>query len=327
LRSAWMGRLWTLQEGILNKQPFVQFKEGAINLNQLEDWIRHDLFSPRGNVHVNIATEAILPWTRMKDIVRVPPAFNLNHLYNAVQFRKTHHATDEALCLSILLGLDTMPITAIAAAPGESEEMVADSRMKEFFRLRRFLPVEFLLLVGERFNEDGYRWAPRSFIRRSTKESVFIDSESPNGEFRCAAPDSTAHTGLYCQLAGYQLNLDKAEQVNSIFWVYCQNVWYRIVIPDGSTEPMEINMLEKPAIIVTSKLAIGGLVDITNEEDGRYIAKYIVRVSIQVESADYITKLGPVSTGDGRYHSKYVDNKNVIVHGTKCSATQKWCIY
>jgi hypothetical protein len=89
--------------------------------------------------------------------------------------------------------------------------------------------------------------------------------------------------------------------------------------------------MEKPAIVVTSALAIGGLVDITDHEiDGRCFARYVVRVSIQVEptGSDYITKLSPVEEEPGKYYPKYVEGgKHVILHATRCDDEQKWCIY
>jgi hypothetical protein len=46
--SGWMRRVWTLQEGVLNEAIYVQLKDRTINLNQVEGWLQHNIFSARG---------------------------------------------------------------------------------------------------------------------------------------------------------------------------------------------------------------------------------------------------------------------------------------
>ena len=206
--------------------------------------------------------------------------------------------------------------------------------MQEFLRLYRLLPVELLFLEGERFDDEGYRWAPKSFIRRSTAETSFLLPKSPMGEFLTIEGDHVERTGLYCNQSGFLIYFPRGEPVNDIFFFYCRITkrWYTVGDPqDGETaaERRGIDSLERPAILAKSTLGIGAVVNITREAaDGRYFAKYIARTVIQRQTPEFTNKIGPVMEAPEQYRPKKIDDlKHVILRGKKCGDEQKWCIY
>lgn len=166
--SAWMRRVWTLQEGVLTEAIYVQFKERAINLNQVEGWLQHNLFAPRGQREF-MNLEASMAWSRMKKAVKTPKPKNIELIYDVLRYRETTYPTDEAVCLAVLAGEDPQSILSIVPGTNESMTATADRRMQEFLRLCRRLPMKLLFVRGERFNDKGYRWAPKSFIPKCTR--------------------------------------------------------------------------------------------------------------------------------------------------------------
>ena len=110
--SGWMRRVWTLQEGVLTEAIYVQFKDRAINLNQVEGWLKHNLFAARGQREF-MGSEANMAWSRMKTAVKTPKPKNIELIHNVLQYRETTYPTDEAVCLAVLAGEDPQSILSI----------------------------------------------------------------------------------------------------------------------------------------------------------------------------------------------------------------------
>jgi len=333
LSSGWMRRVWTLQEGILNEATYIQFKDGVVNPVQLEGWNRHDIcFGPRGERQF-MFDEIDMFWSRMRAGLRLPKPQNLNQVYRAFQFRRTTHPTDETICLAILMGLDTKPLTDILGDPGTEKE-IADRRMREFLRMYGTVSLDLLFLDTERFDLDGYRWAPKSFIRRRAQETSSLSTFSPTAEFLTAQNNHVERTGLYCSIAGFILEMPKlgnGERVHHTFWFYCAvtKVWYIVSnVEDYETavQRRSINGLRNPAIIVRSRLGIGALVDIINDGEMK-VAKYITHLGIDRASPELVAKTNPTMQSEGRFFPKVDDNAHLILHGKWVGKEEKWCIF
>ncbi|KAK5989645.1 hypothetical protein PT974_07900 [Cladobotryum mycophilum] len=169
--SPWTRRLWTLQEGALTKSLYVQFADKALNtyalLTQLFVLGRQDIRHMRIWQDVmNSFNELQGFFAKEKGFVfqTQPPLINLQR---ALHFRSVSVPSDEALCISTLLSLDTK---YIAEAPD------VDTRMARVWELvarsEGGLSPRLLFYADESLSVPGWRWAPRSLLGSFVKDSV-----------------------------------------------------------------------------------------------------------------------------------------------------------
>src|SRR5436305_1924174 len=86
-------------------------------------------------------------------------------LCNALEYRTTSRPSDEAMCLTSIMGLDVGKVVQVG---GSSE-----SRMRAFYTQLLEIPPTILFHRGERLQADGFRWAPLSFLSASRSKSTF----------------------------------------------------------------------------------------------------------------------------------------------------------
>ncbi|KAL9615734.1 MAG: hypothetical protein Q9160_009300 [Pyrenula sp. 1 TL-2023] len=150
----WTQRLWTLQEGVLARSLYVQFADVAINFDQAWEAMVlgrkqqtefHNLLS----FPTRIRGDWGLTW-RESD----KPYVSIQSAVIALHERFTSIATDEALCLGTLLGIDMERL--LTAPPAE--------RMKHFWSLFPSPSREFACWTGPRLSEPGFGWAPESLM-------------------------------------------------------------------------------------------------------------------------------------------------------------------
>jgi hypothetical protein len=131
ISSGWMRRLWTLQEGVLNRsQTFAQFDGRAVLVDQLVDNIMHRMNDM--TLGERMFSECVHVWVNIQAANQ-----DIKSLWNAAQFRNTSKQSDESICLATMLGLRLDSLTNISGLPRDSE--VATLRMKELLRLQRSL--------------------------------------------------------------------------------------------------------------------------------------------------------------------------------------------
>jgi hypothetical protein len=100
--STWMRRLWTLQEAVMGREKLVfQFHEQAIALSSLCEEVGVDPYLCDDRAWTALSyripqTELIASWTTAK----------LSRMVGTLQHRTTTKATDEALCIASLAGVD-----------------------------------------------------------------------------------------------------------------------------------------------------------------------------------------------------------------------------
>jgi hypothetical protein len=149
--SGWSRRLWTLQEGVLARRLCVQFGDGSVNLDAIRSSLASDeKWREYTTVCYNL-DEIRGAWQRKADLVKSGQF--LDYASAALRFRATSVATDEALCLATLAGLDMEKI--LAEKPKE--------RMKKVWSLLP-IPAKIVFRTGDTLDEAGFCWAPSSLL-------------------------------------------------------------------------------------------------------------------------------------------------------------------
>lgn len=153
--SPWVRRLWTFQEGCLAPTIFIQFQDRAIDLDKSMDQIMET---------EDIIVDAVfLPalLDRFKSLRgffkgNQPQSSKLNAIARSTGFRSTSVATDEALCLAALLGLDMKKI--VASEP--------ERRMHTLWGMLSQAPMSLVFSYDDLIPERGLGWAPRALLQQ-----------------------------------------------------------------------------------------------------------------------------------------------------------------
>lgn len=159
--SPWTRRLWTFQEGVLARMLFFQFADGALDFDATAARFGYHA-TKLGGGKINL-TCALL---RGKvDTVMIGPPLKtfkdtafvgvLAALSKVLLSRATSVASDEALCLGTLTGVEMDTIVS-ASRP---------DRMRAFWSTQERLSASICLWDGPRLaGPPGYRWAPSGFL-------------------------------------------------------------------------------------------------------------------------------------------------------------------
>ncbi|KAK0510793.1 hypothetical protein JMJ35_007225 [Cladonia borealis] len=170
--SPWTCRLWTFQEGVLAKELLFQFADGPLDFNLIAarfsrdaeflggDRIRGICALLRGQAVLHGAPYEVLGITPITSYREVGYSLvrALKSLSTSLVYRDTSVASDEALCIGTIIGMD---IEAVTRAPRLE-------RMITFWSLQDRLSAAICLWNGPRLTEPpGYRWAPSSFVSQT----------------------------------------------------------------------------------------------------------------------------------------------------------------
>ncbi|KAK3687901.1 hypothetical protein B0T22DRAFT_535200 [Podospora appendiculata] len=197
--SMWMRRLWTLQEGVLAQSLYVQFKDKPVHVKSLIDKLGKTIIDFRyWAIHSDIVRE----WNRFEDFRAIvfadpikPPATNSNpthKLYQTIQaavdYRSVSVASDEAVCISTLLGRGLKRVLDVQLpdenVPGihptdrtkdeakrawlERDKQRAAERMRivweEIAKADEGIPARMIFLVDTPLPQSGWGWAPNSLL-------------------------------------------------------------------------------------------------------------------------------------------------------------------
>ena len=200
--SAWTGRLWTWQEAVLAKRLRLQFADAAIDLEILRHAEKDDLNLTRGWVNFLDIFRVILNARGEENGTQVPHYNDLPVIQAALQYRSTSVATDEPLCLSCLMGLDTDKI--LEAEPSE--------RMAAFWSMCPRIPRVLVFWQHERLQQPGFRWAPKSFLG--------IESSAMSDAGKVNVPTATlTKRGLQTRCLGVIFSSLAAYAIAEYFWV------------------------------------------------------------------------------------------------------------
>jgi len=165
LCSAWMRRLWTYQEAVVsNLHPNceklqLQFSDGPVTFHSL-------CVDPISSCHSEKAINSLLLALPLTGSV----SFRLSTLSRALRYRTTSRQSDEAICLTAVLGHD---ISRVIATDNTGE------RMAIFYSFIDTVPAGIIFRNVPRLQIDGYRWAPLSFLQQTAQIAVAQGLDAP----------------------------------------------------------------------------------------------------------------------------------------------------
>ena len=247
--SPWTRRLWTLQEGLLapwNSLFFVFNHDRLFNADYAWEGLQH--FRIRWPWMYHAILKQI--FARYQDIRgdQVPNApisanveVGMPLIIRSMKFRSTSVASDEALCLSVIMKLDTLTIARTPDA----------LRMETLWRMVTEVSFWLLFWSFPRLSSPGLRWAPATLLHPQgtfgsgwviPNTSGFVATTSING-LQAWLPGVTFHVRTFDDLLGRQIwlrnasgkllaMLDHASQVSSMFINTIDKRWW------GSTYPI-----------------------------------------------------------------------------------------
>jgi hypothetical protein len=158
-QSKWLKRVWTMQEGVLAKSIAFQFENHAIDYDFLDDQLHCEILATT-NKSALVGSRANLMVSNLITMQGIDKS--REDLFSSFWFNVRHRATsrpsDQAVCASILCGLDLRPV--LAADNGD--------KMRVFWKTCRNIPFGVFWANGPRFDLETMRWAPKSFLHPST---------------------------------------------------------------------------------------------------------------------------------------------------------------
>ncbi|KAI4122660.1 MAG: hypothetical protein LQ347_006431 [Umbilicaria vellea] len=177
--SGWCRRLWTLQESAFAREVWVAFSDGIANVTQISGY-EADKFSLLAGIpgasmaFSNVKQDGWRPFQATRTVAFIQ-AGHITDLtlssggkvmtdvfawhVSAMRDRNTSKPGDEALCLATLMQLDLKTLL-------ETPEV---DRMKALYSMLATVPPFLIFFPGRRFAEVGYRWAPRSFLGKGSR--------------------------------------------------------------------------------------------------------------------------------------------------------------
>ncbi|KAF2177131.1 hypothetical protein K469DRAFT_697488 [Zopfia rhizophila CBS 207.26] len=220
LASGWMRRLWTLQEAYLSRKLLFAVKHvhpekfPLVDLDEIEDlYIKSD----EGLVS-NLRVSARSYYHNMLGQDRKAKIHNLTStnsigliasVWRAAQWRTTSHLEHETLALATLLNLDYQNKsvgTTELLKQEEDKKKKLDEKMIHFWELLEesspgAIPPGIIFLPGDRIEERGFGWAPRSWMLAQG-----IDHPDPMSMISKPATLSPEKGGLLVEFPGFLLH-------------------------------------------------------------------------------------------------------------------------
>lgn len=156
VNSGWMRRLWTFQEGRLAKRLSFQFADQVVQHREL----MHSLVTCVENGFSPITADmfrAMVPIARdlrYDDGVGRSAFITSQAVFNAIAWRSTSNAQDEAVCIASIFGLDS----------GQFVDIPLEQHVPRLLLQVRKIPISVLFADGTRHQSPGFTWCSRSFL-------------------------------------------------------------------------------------------------------------------------------------------------------------------
>ncbi|KAL4912890.1 hypothetical protein BDW62DRAFT_206038 [Aspergillus aurantiobrunneus] len=178
--SNWQFRLWTLQEGVLAHNLFIQFHDEACPLQRVVDeWGSTDKDRRELSFHGSFGTALLtVPLLGLRFSSR--PPLNVPLHFPAVVAgtlgRTTTKRSDETICLATMLEINPGPLLSIpgrkpagmtAEQKAAWEEKACEQRMEKLLEIMGAVSARIVFSNLPRMKSEGFRWAPRSYIDRA----------------------------------------------------------------------------------------------------------------------------------------------------------------
>lgn len=172
----WTSRLWTLQEGRLNAKLYFRFNDRLVDSDLIEDqfmtqigngpypdwftWFQEALWMEalahhgrlRFTTHSAKADQGFIEDLILDEATLHAISLCMNRV--SLYHRSTSVATDEALCLAVLMNFDIKELTQVAP----------ESRMLKFWCMFKELPPHVLYWVVPRMTDKGFSWASKTLM-------------------------------------------------------------------------------------------------------------------------------------------------------------------
>jgi len=207
--SSWTQRLWTLQEGVLAKSLFIQFADIALDFKKAYfSMVQTEGTQSEGHSLIGFFGRIRGEWA----LVNSPTPFaTIQGMVIALHERSTSVPTDEALCLGTLTDIDMEKLM----------EVDPEVRMKRFWSLQRAYTGDMIFWTGRRLEDEGYRWAPASFMNQ-TLELL------PGGlDWNSKSVAHRTDAGLMVKYPGVILGTFQDARIARKFWLRDENNEWR----------------------------------------------------------------------------------------------------
>ena len=177
--AMWMQRLWTLQEGALNRKIILQLSDGQRDYDEILRAVGdHHLIQ---TCFETVSRELLnaCQTLRLNGIPeRLGQKLDFGMWINMIQYRKTSKLRDESLCLASLLGHDLATIVGLTP----------ERRMAKIYEEQRIFPWNVVFSTHPRMVEDGMKWAPQTYLESSAGYGDTLMS-APSHFKACYLPD------------------------------------------------------------------------------------------------------------------------------------------
>lgn len=235
--STWLRRLWTLQEGTLNRNVLFQFSEKAVyagHRSALKEAQKKD------NLEKPWDLVALECKRYMLDHLDLFPyytyMFRIGLIWDSIKNRTTSRpGTDEPLCLALLLDLE---VDKLQAEPDAYS-------VKKFWSLHdKGVPAYVLFLPGRKLPDKGYGWAPADL-----KDLMFLSGNIPDP----IIPGTVTSNGLRVSFPGFALGQPRNPTRSVISCEIDGAILYvRHSLTDGtaSWEGLELHKRKRLAVIL-----------------------------------------------------------------------------
>ncbi|KAJ8483077.1 hypothetical protein ONZ51_g4944 [Trametes cubensis] len=166
--SAWLRRVWTLQEGILARSLYFEFSDGPVDVESKIVETQSAVLEMRNGVSLSgpilrpIHFVHILAFRGGRRLPGAAPDIPIAEVVGLLSARTTTKAEDELVAIASLLP-PRVRLDALIAEPDGPD--LADRRMRAFLLQMRTVPA--LLPFGNtpRLALPGFAWAPRRLMR------------------------------------------------------------------------------------------------------------------------------------------------------------------
>ena len=286
--SVWWSRLWTLQEGIFAKELWFQFRDGPLDGKKLveqNDRARRVSSTFGWSASEEICYEGLGYLRELYSFRSEPATSRATFILQAVNWRSSSKLSDETICLATLFNLD---VNILLKTPMED-------RLKKFILMQQYFPSTSLFFSGAKMDEDGFRWAPKTFVFSRAGLLPAYQRNPDQGSSRFERQTTLAKAdieGLHVELFGFRLEVLEGSSTvdgHTLVREETSELWYTlrpmkktIATPFVDLELYQIPNLSLvlPVCPADGTLYYGILVSVYKEEDGVLFSRFVSRVTL-----------------------------------------------